>query len=151
MGVTAEDSGVAILLGWTVWLYAFVPTLMKKYSESWNKKNSKKLSQHVAAYIRLSLGIILFLFFIFIAFSSGVLKAVLELTFISIQVPVYYASMYLLAVFAPKISSTFLLLAVPVAFAATALLTFRGVASVGGHGSFLLVFSHIFYKVHARR
>jgi hypothetical protein len=147
MGLTAEDSGIAILFGWSLWLYCFIPTLLQKYKESWDAKNNKLYAQNLAIYLRISLVMILSVIFILIYFSSGILKANLELTFITINVPVIYTIIYILCLVGPRISNVFMLVCVPIAMLATGLLTFGGFSSVGGQGTFLLVCVHIIFKV----
>ena len=146
LGLKAQNASIAILLGWTLWLYSFVPTLIRQYSITWQGKSSCQYTQHLAVYIRLSLVIILFCLFMFILFWHGIHQAHLELTFVTIVVPVMYVFMYLLSIVALKSSKAFLYICVPIAFIVTIALVSRGLSSVGGQGTFMLLFSHIFSK-----
>ena len=83
----------------------------------------------------------------FIFVSHGVHQAHLELTFVAIVVPVMYVFMYLLCLIALKSSKTFLYICIPIAFVVTTALVSKKFSSVGGQGTFMLLFSHIFSKL----
>lgn len=139
------DSALIVLIGWTIWLWAFVPTLVQKYSTDWTEKKNVKYASHVAAYIRFSLVLIFFLAFANICFFRGILRAHLEITFITIIVPMIYTIVYILMNAAQKAYWTFVLAILAVAFLVTYVVSYF--SSVGSQGSFLMVFTHIITKV----
>ena len=75
LGIKSQDAGIAILFGWTIWLYTFVPTLMRQYISTWEAKCSAVYTVHVGMYIRVSLVLILLLLFTFLGFFDGLLRA----------------------------------------------------------------------------
>ena len=141
------NSGLSVLIGWTIWLYAFVPTLVQKYAVSWTEKNTAKQVAHVAAYVRCSLGLIFFFAFANICFFRGILKAHLEITFLTIIVPMIFTVVYILTTAISKISNYLLFVILILSFLISYGITSYGLLSIGGHGSFLMIFTHIFTKV----
>jgi hypothetical protein len=139
------NSTLIVLIGWTIWLWAFVPTLVQKYSTNWTEKKNVKYTSHVAAYIRFSLVLIFVLAFANICFFRGILRAHLEITFVTIIVPMIYTLVYILINAIQKANWTLLL----VIFSVSILVTYSVAcfSSVGSQGSFLMVFTHIITKV----
>ena len=141
------NSGLIVLIGWTIWLWAFVPTLVQKYATAWIEKKNVKYASHVAAYIRFSLVLIFVLAFANICFFRGILEAHLEITFLTIIVPMIYTIIYILISAIQKTSGTLLMIIFAVAFFVTYAVSYYGFSNVGGQGSFLMVFAHIITKV----
>jgi hypothetical protein len=85
-----------LLFGWTLWLYLFVPNIIRLYGEIWAERVTPFALQSLVAYIRISECIILCCIFIGVFFSRGFLAAQRDLTFLSIVLPALYCLLYIL-------------------------------------------------------
>ncbi len=95
-GYFGEQIVCSIMLGWTLWLYLFVPWLAIRRGDYWTQTATTRHIQHMIAYIRLSQMLILIAFFCYLSFKWGLLQAQLDLTFITILLPTMYSTVYLI-------------------------------------------------------
>jgi hypothetical protein len=134
-----------ILFCWTLWLYCFLPHIIRVHGQFWSEHVSQLSLQSLVAYIRISECIILTGIFLGVLFSRGYLAAQKDLTFLSIVLPALYCFMYILFVAALRTGEWLYRIALPLS-----VLTSFGIchmAIYSGQGSVLLVTTHILGKL----
>ena len=140
-----EELVCLVLLGWTLWLFFFVPVLADTHGEKWLQRLSQESIQQFASYIRISHTCLLALMFFVLCWRSGLLQARMDLTFITIMVPTLYCSVFLLASMYMNANALLVGIGAPFALLAALIITIH-LAKAGGDGGFLLVFFHIMLK-----
>jgi hypothetical protein len=141
----AEEIVCLVLLGWTLWLFAFAPVLAGAHGHKWLRRLSCPNVQQFASYIRISQTCLLGVIFISLCASRGFVAARMDLTFITILLPTLYSCAYLLASMYMRASKLLLIVGTPLAAVASLVITMY-LAKAGGDGCFLLVFFHIMGK-----
>ena len=136
----------AVLLGWTIWLYSFTPVLVATHGSSWARRATPESLQHLAAYLRISHMLILFLMFSCACFSTGFVQAQLEMTFATIFIPALYSCFFLLASACIRAGSVLLFRGIPLSLVLSLSITLL-LAKSGGKGGVMLVFLHILGKI----
>eukprot|EP01036_Dinobryon_divergens_P058750 gene58750-78385_t len=141
-----------ILFGWTLWLVAFVPALLRVQGDEWAARVTATDLQQLAAQLRISLIVLLCTAFGFVCVSSGVVQAQLDVTVATIVIPTLFVSVYLLAEGAIQAGVRFLAWGIPVAWLGAWIITsisgLGGTAGRGvGGGSVILVFLHLLSKL----
>ncbi len=140
-----EELVCLVLLGWTLWLFFFVPVLADAHGDRWLMRLSQERLQQFASYIRVSHTCLLGLMFAALCWRSGLLQARMDLTFITIMVPTLYCSVFLMASMYMNANALLVGIGAPFALLAALVITIY-LAKAGGDGGFLLVFFHILVK-----
>lgn len=135
-----------ILSGWTLWLLAFYPYLLETYGSSWINQVSQKSIVQLAGYIRTSQILIYAIIYLRSCYYDGLIRAQLDLTFITVIVPTLYSSIYLLIQITLKSNATSLLYCIPIVLVMSVVVT-QYFAHNYGKGSVILVFFHMLGKI----
>lgn len=140
------DIFVLVLIGWTLWLFAFSLVLIKENGRAWAE--NQNLAQDIidsAVIVRISHMLILFAMFSGLFFFHGFPRAQLDLTTTTIVLPTLYCAVYIFCSLSVKAGSTLIKVAFPVALGGS--LFINMFAQQYAKGSVILVFCHLFGKL----
>lgn len=146
LGLSVEILMWSILLGWNAWLYIFSNILIQNEGHIWSKRVNLKSLLHLASLLRISNVILMIIFFWLSCFSSGFLQAQLDLTLLSIILPGISTLIYISTIINFKISLSEMIHGSIASIIAAFIVCMLMTAKIGGKGSVLLVYFHLFGK-----